>query len=205
MPDFQRILVVSTAATDAELSNLRSGVRGEPVVVTAPTAEAQRVARGLEKASTVEPEALLAPVRFPEVDRGHRLDELVRGHALRDRFRDVVVVTDPASATLLLRVLAPDQLPNGGAVTAVGLARGERPVETRRALAVGVALGLVVGVAASSRAVLALPVVVALVGLGLLLVVPWRHVGRELLLASAISVGVSIAIVAGSARFPAAL
>jgi len=163
------------------------------------------VARGLEKASTVEPEALLAPVRFPEVDRGHRLDELVRGHALRDRFRDVVVVTDPASATLLLRVLAPDQLPNGGAVTAVGLARGERPVETRRALAVGVALGLVVGVAASSRAVLALPVVVALVGLGLLLVVPWRHVGRELLLASAISVGVSIAIVAGSARFPAAL
>lgn len=39
---------------------------------------------------TPRPEVLLAPVRFPDADRGHRLDDLVRVHASRDRFRDVV-------------------------------------------------------------------------------------------------------------------
>ena len=67
---------------------------------------------------------LLAPVRFPDVDRGHHLDQLVRRHAVEDRFRDVVVVTDAATVTLLLRALAPDQLPMAGAVTEVGLPRG---------------------------------------------------------------------------------
>lgn len=200
MPDYQRIHVVSTTAADAEPAGLPA-LRRVPVVLAAPTADAARVARSLG----VEPqvEVLLAPVRFPDVDRGHRLDELVRAHALRDRFRDLVVVTDPASAVLLLRVLAPSQLADGGPVTVVGLARGERPVAVPRALVIGLVLGVVVAFAERSQVLLSLPVVVALVGLGLLMVVPWRHVGRELLLAAAVCVVVGIAIVAGSTRFPA--
>ena len=68
----------------------------------------------------------LAPVRFPDVDRGHRLDEVVRRHAVEDRYRDLVVVADQATLTLLLRVLAPDQLPEGGPVTEVGPAPRDR-------------------------------------------------------------------------------
>jgi hypothetical protein len=204
VPDYQRIHVVSTTATEAELERLRRELRRQPVVLTAPTAEGQRVVGGLGLDAAVAPELLLAPVRFPEVDRGHRLDGLVRAHALHDRFRDVVVVTDPASVTLLLRVLAPDQLSTGGGVTLVGLARGERPVVLRRAVTVGVVLGVVVAAAGSSRVVLALPLVVAVLGALLLLVVPVRHLARELLLAAAVSVAVGTAVVAGSARFPAA-
>ena len=200
MPDRQPIFVVSTSADEAELQRVRGDLGRDPVVLTAPTAEAKRVVGALG----VEPrvEVLLAPASFPPADRGHRLDELVRRHALRDRFRDLVVVTDPATATLLLRVLAPDQLATGGAVTVVGLPRGDRPVAVRRAVAGGVVLGVLSGVADPSAAVLALPGVVAVVGLGMLLVQPWRHLGRELLLAAGIAVAVVLVVVAGSARFP---
>jgi hypothetical protein len=37
-----------------------------------------------------------------------------------------------------------------------------------------------------------------------LLVLPSRHLGKELLLASAMSLAVGVAVVAGSARFPGA-
>lgn len=192
--------MVSTTAGEAEVRAARGDLGRDPVVLAAPTAEAKKVVHAL----AVEPqvEVLLAPVSHPPADRGHRLDELVRRHALRDRFRDVVVVTDPASATLLLRVLAPDQLPTGGAVTLVGLARGDRPVAVRRALVGGLVLGVAAGVAEPRAAISALPVVVALVGLALLLVVPWRHLGRALLLAAAVSGVVGLAVVAGTARFP---
>ena len=192
--------MVSTTADEAELQRVRDDLGRDPVVLTAPTAEAKRVVSALGFEPHVE--VLLAPASFPPADRGHRLDELVRRHALRDRFRDVVVVTDPATATLLLRVLAPDQLASGGAVTVVGLPRGDRPVVVRRAVAGGVVLGVVTGVAEQQAAVLALPVAVAVVGLGVLLVPPWRHVGRELLLAAGIAVAVLLVVVAGSARFP---
>ena len=200
MPDRQPIFVVSTSADEAELQRVRGDLGRDPVVLAAPTAEAKRVVGALG----VEPrvEVLLAPASFPPADRGHRLDELVRRHALRDRFRGVVVVTDPATATLLLRVLAPDQLATGGAVTVVGLPRGDRPVAVRRAVAGGVVLGVLAGVADPSAAVLALPGVVAVAGLGMLLVQPWRHLGRELLLAAGIAVAVVLVVVAGSARFP---
>ena len=200
MPGRQPIFVVSTTADEAELQRVRDDLGRDPVVLTAPTAEAKRVVSALG----VEPhvEVLLAPASFPPADRGHRLDELVRRHALRDRFRDVVVVTDPATATLLLRVLAPDQLAAGGAVTVVGLPRGDRPVAVRRAVAGGVVLGVVTGVAEQQAAVLALPAAVAVVGLGMLLVPHWRHLGRELLLAAGIAVAVLLVVVAGSARFP---
>ena len=200
MPGRQPIFVVSTTADEAELQRVRGDLGRDPVVLAAPTAEAKRVVSTLG----IEPhvEVLLAPASFPPADRGHRLDELVRRHALRDRFRDVVVVTDPATATLLLRVLAPDQLASGGAVTVVGLPRGDRPVAVRRAVSGGVVLGVLAGVAEQRSAVLALPVAVAAVGLGMLLVPPWRHLGRELLLAAGIAVAVLLVVVAGSARFP---
>ena len=147
-------------------------------------------------------EVLLAPVRFPQVDRGHRLDELVRDHALRDRFRDVVVVTDPATVVLLLRVLAPDQLSSGSALTVVGLPRGDRPVAFKRAAVLGGVLGVVSSAATSLASILVLPGLVALVGLVLVLAEPWRHLGRELLLAALIAVAVALVVVASSARFP---
>ncbi|WP_345521587.1 hypothetical protein [Nocardioides conyzicola] len=200
MPDHQRILVVSSTAEDAEVFGVRDGLRRGAVVIAAPTAEAARVVRVL----AVEPqvELLLAPVTVPDVDRGHRLDELVRRHALRDRFRDVVVVTDPASAALLLQVLAPGQVRSGGAVTVVGLPRGERPVAVRRAIASGLVLGIAASAVEPLVSILVLLGAVTFVGLGLLLVLRWRHVGRELLLAAAIAFGVVLAMVAGSARFP---
>ncbi len=200
MPGRQRILVVSTAAGEADLSRIRQDLGRDPVVLTAPTVEAKRVVSVLE----VEPqvEVLLAPVSSPPADRGHRLDELVRRHALRDRFRDVVVVTDTASSTLLMRVLAPDQLSAGGAVTAVGLPREDRPVVVRRAVAVGLVLGVATGTADPTTGVLALPGAAVLAGIALLLHQPWRHLGRELLLAAAIAGAVVLLVVAGAARFP---
>ena len=204
VPDHQRILVVSTDASDSDLSRLKSDLRRNPAVVTAPTAEAKRVVSALSVESAVAPEAevLLAPTRFPPADRSHQLDSLVRGHALRDRFRDVVVVTDAASSTLLLRALAPDQLATRGAVTVVGLPRGERPVAVGRAVVAGLVLGLAAGVVESAVPLLVLPVVVALLGLGLVLAPAWRHLGREALLAAAISLVAALAVVSGSARFP---
>ena len=200
MPGRQRILVVSTTADQAELQRIWDGLGRDPVVLTAPTAEAKRVVRPLE----VEPqvEVLLAPVSFPHGDRGHRLDALVRRHALLDRFRDVVVVTDLATSTLLLRALAPDQLSTAGAVTVVGLPRGDRPIQLRRAVVSGLVLGVAAGFTEPLTPILTPPGAVALAGLGLLLVPPWRHLGRELLLAAAVAVVVVLAVVAGSARFP---
>lgn len=197
----QRILVVSIAAGPGELRSVRDGLGRNPVVITAPTVGAGEVARELG----VEPhvEALLAPVSHPEADRGHRVDGLVRRHALLDRFRDVVVVTDPATVILLLRVLAPGQLPSGGAVTVVGLPRGDRPVSVRRGVTAGLALGVAAGVADPVAPLLALPVAAATVGLVLLVVPPWRHAGRELLLAAAVAVLAVVVAVVGSARFPA--
>lgn len=199
VPAYQRIFVVTTAATGAELQRTRDDLGRDPVVLTAPTPEAAPVVDALGGAPQAE--VLLAPVRFPQVDRGHQVDELVRAHALTDRFRDVVVVTDPATSVLLLRALAPDQLASGGAVTVVGLARADRPVAVPRAIVTGLVLGAFVGLLPYA-VTLALPVVVALVGLALLLVVPYRHLGRELLLAAVIAVPTAIAVVAGSARFP---
>lgn len=200
MPVYQRILVVSTTATEAELKRVKGSLGRDPLVLTAPTAEGRRVVEALQVPA--QPDVLLAPVKFPQVDRGHRLDELVRTHAMSDRFRDVVVVTDSASSVLLLRVLAPDQLATGGGVTTVGLARGDRPVDVARATIVGLVLGAVVAVASQVDWILLLPVAVALVGLGLRLVPTQRHLGRELLLVAAIAVASSFAAVAGSARFP---
>lgn len=202
VPGPQRVFVVSDTAAEQGLLRLRDDLGRRPVVLAAPTDAAARVSRTLEAAPGTEP--LLAPVTSPPADRGHRLDELVRRHALQDRYRDVVVVADAATSTLLLRALAPDQLASDGPVTVVGLPRGARPVAVRRGVAVGVAVGLVAGLTQLPAAILVLPALVACVGLALLLVGSWRHLGQELLLTAAVTQAVVIAVVASSARFPGA-
>lgn len=200
MRDYQRIFVVGTQAGVDEVALLRSSLGPAAVVLTAPTADAKRVVTGLGVEPV--PDVLLAPVRFPGVDRGHRLDELVRRHAVADRFRDVVVVTDPATVTLLLRALAPDQLPMGGAVTEVGLPRGARPVPLVQAALGGGVLALVALLAANVIPFWALPLVVVVAGLALLMVPRRRHLGEALLIAVAVAVAVSLLSIAGSSRFP---
>ncbi len=196
----QRIILVSPASTATELQRLRKDLGAEPVVLAAPTGEAKRVVGALGVDPQVE--ALLAPVRFPEADRGHRLDDLVRRIALRDRFRDVVVVTDPATTTLLLRVLAPGELATGGAMTVVGLPRGDRPLAVRRTIALGLVIAVCALVARPFVPILLQPAAVATLGLALLLVRRWQPLGRELLLAAGVALGVVFLGVAGSARFP---
>lgn len=200
--DYQRIHVVSTQAGTVELDRLRATLGSAAVVVTAPTPEAKRVVEGLGREAF--PDVLLAPVRFPDVDRGHRLDGLVRRHAVEDRYRDVVVVADPATTTLLLRVLAPDQLASAGPVTEVGLPRGPRPVPLGRAAIGGVALAVAAGALAPVLPVWLLPVLALVTALVLLLVPGRRHLGQALLIAVAVSVLVTLMAIAGSARFPGA-
>jgi hypothetical protein len=200
VPGQQRILVVSTEAAPAELDRLRRDLGRRPAVLAAPTAEAKRVVSALRVDPEVE--VLLAPVRFPDADRGQRLDTLVRRHALADRFRDVVVVTDQATSTLLLRVLAPDQLAEKGGVKRVGLPRAARQVSPRRIGVAGVVVGIVASAAEPLTPVVTLPAVAALLGLLLLLVPAVRHLGREVLLAAAIGFVVVVVMAAGSQRFP---
>lgn len=200
MTDYQRILVVSTQAADGDLAKVRGRLGSSAVVLTAPTGEAKRVVQALGRGA--RPEVVLAPVRFPDVDRGHRLDEVVRRHAVADRFRDVVVVADPATITLLLRVLAPDQLPESGPVTEVGLRRGTRPVPLGPAVAAGVGLAVVAGLLSAVVPVWVLPLLALLVGLGLLAAPTRRHVGQTLLIATGVALVFSLLAIAGSSRFP---
>lgn len=202
MSELQRIFTVSVQASTADVERLRARLGSSVRVLTAPTAEARRVVEAIGREPV--PEVLLAPVRFPDVDRGHRLDELVRRHAVEDRYRDLVVVADPATLTLLLRVLAPDQLPEAGPVTEVGLPRAPRPVPLGKAAAGGVGLAVVAGVLSPVLAAWVLPALVALAGLALLVVPGRRYVGQALLIATAVSVVVTLMAIAGSARFPGA-
>lgn len=202
MSELQRIFTVSVQASTADVDRLRARLGSSVRVLTAPTVEARRVVEALGREPV--PEVLLAPVRFPDVDRGHRLDELVRRHAVEDRYRDLVVVADPATLTLLLRVLAPDQLPESGPVTEVGLPRAPRPVPLGKAAAGGVGLAVVAGALSPVLAPWVLPALVALAGLVLLVVPGRRYVGQALLIATAVSVVVTLMAIAGSARFPGA-
>jgi len=198
--DFQRIFVVSTQAGAPEVARVRKALGHGATVLTAPTGEAKQVVQGLGREPVAD--VLLAPVKHPDVDRGHRLDAVVRRHAVADRFRDVVVVADPATVTLLLRVLAPDQLPGAGPVTEVGLPRGSRPVSLGRAVAGGVALAVVTGLLAPVIAFWVLPALVVVVAAVLLLLPQWRHVGQSLLIATGVAAVFSLLAIAGSSRFP---
>jgi hypothetical protein len=198
--DYQRIFVVGTQADDAAVARLRGTLGPQATVLTAPTPEAKKVVEALAREPVAD--VVLAPVRFPGADRGHRLDEVVRRHAVVDRYRDVVVVADPASVTLLLRVLAPDQLPEAGPVTEVGLPRGPRPVPLGHAAAGGVGLAFVSGLLAAIVPVWVLPALVVVAGVVLLLVPTRRYVGQALLVATGVAVIVALLAIAGSSRFP---
>lgn len=200
MTDYQRIFVVTTQAGAAEVARVRTTLGASARVLTAPTAEGKRVVEGLAREAV--PDVVLAPVRFPGIDRGHLLDALVRRHAVEDRFRDVVVVADPATVTLLLRVLAPDQLPAAGPVTQVGLPRAARPVPLGRAAAGGIGLALVASVLAALIPIWVLPALVVLAGLVLLAVPGRRHLGQALLIATAVAALFTLFAIAGSTRFP---
>lgn len=200
MTDYQRILVVTTKADGTDIAAVRRRLGANALVLTAPTAEAKRVVGELGRDAV--PEVVLAPVRHPDVDRGHRLDEVVRRHAVADRFRDVVVVADPATVILLLRVLAPGQLPAGGPITEVGLPRGPRAVPLGRAAAGGVALAMLAGALSPVVPAWLLPALVVFAGLVLLLLPGRRHVGHALLIAVAVAAVVSLMVIAGSRRFP---
>ena len=203
MAGYQRIAVVSTASGPADLRALGRELGRGPLVLSAPTGEAKAVVEAVAEAVSgdVRPEILLAPVRFPDAERGHRLDVLVREHALRDRFRDVVVVADPATVTLLLRVLAPNQLASGGPVTVVGLPRADPPVSPLRVALLGGVLGAFSALLEGPLLFL-VPAVVGLGGLLLLAVPSQRRTGREALLAAGVGALVVVVIVAGSTRFP---
>lgn len=206
MPGFQRIVVVSTASGPDDVRALGREVGRGALVLTAPTGEAKAVAEGVVQAvaGEVRPEVPLAPVRFPDAGRGDRLDALVREHAVRDRFRDVVVVADQATLTLLLRALAPDQLADGGPVTVVGLPRADPPVSLRRVAVLGVVVGVLSAGLQGRVPLFSLPLTTALVGSLLLAVPSRRRLAREVLLAAALGAVVFTMIVAGSTRFPAA-
>lgn len=198
--DYQRIFVVSTQIDATEAAGLSARLGRSVLVLTAPTGEAKRLVEGIGREAT--PDVALAPERFPDVDRGHRLDVFVRRHALADRQRDVVVVGDPATVTLLLRVLAPGQLPERGPVTMVSLPRAAAPVALREVAAGGVVLAVLTGILAAVLPFWLLPTAVVVVGLALLLVPRRRRIGRTLLLATAAAVVVAMLAIAGSARFP---
>ena len=202
MTDFQRIFVVGTQIGDADVAALRKRLGKVVTVLVAPTGDAARVVQVLGHEAT--PDVMLAPERFPGVDRGHRLDELVRRHALGDRQRDVVVVADPATVTLLLRVMAPGQLPERGPVTVVLLPRAAAPVSLVHVAAGGVALAALTGLMAAVLPFWLLPGLVVLAGLALLLVPRHRRAGQTLLLVTGAAAVVGMLAIAGSARFPGA-
>lgn len=200
MTDYQRILVATTQADGAAVAAVRRRLGAGAIVLTAPTAEAKRVVHELGRDAV--PEVALAPVRHPPADRGHRLDEVVRRHAVADRFRDVVVVVDPATAVLLLRVLAPGQLPAGGPITEVGLPRGPRPAPLGRAAVGGVVLAAVAAALSAVVPIWLLPALAVVAGLLLLLQPRRSHLGQALLIAVAVAAVVSFLVIAGSNRFP---
>ncbi len=200
MTDYQRIFVVTTQAGAAEVARVRATLRSGATVLTAPTAEGKRVVEGLGGGAV--PDVVLAPVRFPGIDRGHLLDALVRRYAVADRYRDVVVVADPATVTLLLRVLAPDQLPESGPVTEVGLPRAPHPVPLGRAAVGGVVLAFVANLLASLVPLWVLPALVVVAALVLLAVPGRRYLGQALLIATAVAAVFTLFAIAGSSRFP---
>lgn len=200
MTNHQRIFIVTTEIRGAEIGALRKRLGATATVLTAPTAEAKAVVTGLGRKPA--PEVVLAPVTYPDVDRGHRLDDLVRRHAVADRLRDVVVVADPATVTLLLRVIAPGQLASSGPVTLVSLPRASDPVPFGKVVIGGAVLAVLSGLV---DPFLPLPFflgLIMLVGLALLLSPRQRRNGQAVLLSLVVATIVALLGIASSARFP---
>jgi hypothetical protein len=196
----QRIILVPTGAAHREFNRPRRGV-----VLASPDPAAQALATTTGLPVVTSPE--LADAGRADADRAQRLERLVRGHAVSDRFRDVVVVTDAETVrvvtTELCALPGASTLPGGPEVVIVGLPRAARPVQVGPVL-VGAGLVTLVTLLTVGRLYpLVVPAVVAVAGLVLL---PWtgsRHLGRTLLAQAGLAAVIVFVVVAGSGRFPA--
>lgn len=200
--DLQRIVLVPTDAAHPTFGRPRRGV-----VLTAPDPAARAVAATTGLPTIASPELAGAGPGGVDGERVRRLEALVRGQAVSDRFRDVVVVADAetvrAVATGLCALPGASTLPGGLEVVTVGLPRGSRPLRVGPVLVGAGLVGLVTLVTLGRLYPLLVPAVVAGLGLALL---PWtgsRHLGRTLLAQAGLAALVVLVVVAGSGRFPA--
>ena len=196
----QRVVLLSSSGGRFAAARLR---RAE--VLSAPEAEARARAETLGLPVLVCPELAAEPGGVPD---GHpdRLDALIRGHAVADRWRDLVVVADTATLHAAAAGLCgPTAVPppaDAEGVVVVGLPRGSRSVPWA-AVAVGalVVAGLV-GLTLDRLHPLVLPGLAAGAGLALVLPERTRRAGRSLLAVAALAAVLVLAVVAGASRFP---
>ncbi len=197
----QRIVLVATDAADPTFRRPRRGV-----VLAAPDPAAQALAATMELPTITSPVLADAGPGGADAERVRRLEALVRGHAVSDRFRDVVVVADAATVGAVAIGLGAlpgvSPLPGGSGVVTVGLPRRARPVRVGPVLVGAGLVGLVALLTVGRLHPLVVPGIVAGIGLVLL---PWagsRHVGRTLLAQAGLAAVVVFVVVAGSGRFP---
>ena len=200
MTDYQRIFVVGAQAGADEVARLRSSLGSDVVVLTAPTVEAKRVVTA--SGSSRCPTCCSRRSGSPTSTAGTASTSWSAAMRCEDRFRDVVVVTDPATVTLLLRALAPTSCrwPAPSRRSACRAARVPYRWCRRRWAA---------ACSPSWRCsppnvipIWVLPLLVVVAGLVLLLVPRRRHLGEALLIAVAVAAAVSLLSIAGSSRFP---
>ncbi len=196
----QRVVLLPTGADDPA-----ADVGRPAVALTAPDAPARARATGLGLPVVVCPELAAEPGEVPG-DRAHRLDTLVRRHAVADRWRDLVVVADDATlrdvATGLCDLPEASTWPGSGGAVVVGLPRGTRPLRLGTVAAAALVVGVLALLAAGRLHPLSLPAVAAAAGAGLLLPSRTRHAGRTLLAAAGFAAVLVLLAVAGSTRFP---
>jgi hypothetical protein len=196
----QQVVLLPSSGERFAASRLRRAV-----VLSAPEAEARARAETLGLPVLVCPELAAEPGGVPD-GHPHRLDALIRGHAVADRWRDLVVVADPATlhaaaAGLCGPTAAPPPADAEGVVV-VGLPRGSPPVPWA-AVAVGaVVVAGLVGLTQDRLHPLVLPGLAAGVGLTLVLPERTRRAGRSLLAVAALAAVLVLVVVAGASRFP---
>ena len=196
----QRIVLVPTDTAHPALDRPRRGL-----VLAAPDPAAQALAATTGLPTVTSQELADAGPGSADEERVRRLEALVRGHAVSDRFRDLVVVADAETVRAVATGLG--ALPGAstwpGEVVVVGLPRGARPVRLGPVLVGAGLLGLVTLLTLGRFYPLLVPGVAA--GVGVLLL-PWpgsRHLGRTLLAQAGLAAVVVFVVVAGSGRFPA--
>jgi hypothetical protein len=175
------------------------------MVLAAPDPAAQALAATTGLPTVTSQELADAGPGSADEERVRRLETLVRGHAVSDRFRDLVVVADAETVRAVATGLGalPGASTSPGEVVVVGLPRGARPVRTGPVLVGAGLLGLVTLLTLGRLYPLLIPGVAA--GVGVLLL-PWpgsRHLGRTLLAQAGLAAVVVFVVVAGSGRFPA--
>lgn len=200
----QRVVLIATTTPAAQV---RPRLGRRPLVLCAPTPEAKRIVAGLAvRAPGLEatPEVLLTPVTTSGPQRGHDLEALVRRHALADRYRDVVVVADPGTTALVARGLTGHRGPTAP-MTVVGLPRGGRPFATPwwAVCAAGFLLAVVAGLLVPRLHLLAVPALVAAVGVGLVPSGRTRPLGLAVLAAAGVALVLVLLGVSSARRFPA--